>query len=193
MKKYIVILISILLLAPCVGAQTFKRTTKTPGFFIPKGALQTGTRKEKLPPVEQMRYRGQQAPVVLEMQRQAQEKAKQEQIEKQKQEALAKLKKEQEDAKSQKISTTENKEDETSLTQFSENTETRVENANFSSETKKITDVPLVEISPEDEAKFTQILIEYHNDVEAISQNRTVRNQRLINMIADFVDKDRSI
>ena len=186
MKKYVVILISILLLAPCVGAQTFKRTTKTPGFFIPKGALQTGTRRENLPPVEQMRYRGQQAPIVIEMQRQAQEKAKQEQIEKQKQEALAKLKKEQEDSKSQKISTAENNKDntsnnkdETNLTQLSEGSTSA--------------DLPLVEISPEDEAKFTQILIEYHNDVEAISQNRTVRNQRLINMIADFVDKDRSI
>ena len=186
MKKYVVILISILLLAPCVGAQTFKRTTKTPGFFIPKGALQTGARRENLPPVEQMRYHGQQAPIVVEMQRQAQEKAKQEQIEKQKQEALAKLKKEQEDSKSQKISTAENdkentsnNKDETDLTQFSEGSSSP--------------DLPLVEISPEDEAKFTQILIEYHNDVEAISQNRTVRNQRLINMIADFVDKDRSI
>lgn len=200
MKKYFILLASILLIAPCVGAQTFKRTTKTPGFFIPKGALQTGARREKLPPVEQMNYRGQQAPIVIEMQRQAQEKAKQEQIEKQKQEAFAKLKKEQENTKFQKASTSENKENETTLSQIPDNTKTKVENGNVTFDTKqnisatqKTNDIPLVEISPEDEAKFAQILAEYHNDVEAISKNTPIRNQRLINMIADFVDKDRSI
>ncbi|MBQ8481435.1 MAG: hypothetical protein IJ532_02745 [Alphaproteobacteria bacterium] len=198
MKKYFILLISILLLAPCVGAQTFKRTTKKPGFFVPKGALQTGARKEKLPPIEKMIYRGQPAPIVIEMQRQAQEKARQEQAEKQKQEAIArlkqekeqtekqkqeefaKLKQEQEDVKSQKLLTAE------------ENTD-NIENQNPENNPVQITDIALVDISPEDEAKFTQILVEYHNDVEAISQQKTVRNQRLIDMIADFTDTDRSI
>ena len=96
MKKYWLFLISLILIAPCVWAQGFKRTTKNPGFFMPQGALQTNNKPEKLVPVDQMRFRGQQAPVVIEMQRQAQEKAHREAEEKAQQAELEKKKQEDE-------------------------------------------------------------------------------------------------
>ena len=223
MKKYFVILISVLLLAPCVGAQTFKRTSKTPGFFIPKGAMQTGSRAEKLPPVEKMHYHGQPAQIVIDMQQQAQEKAKQEQIEKQKQEAFAKLKKEQEAKKKaqqdlekrkqnafeelekeqQEIaenSIIDNKQQISTGNLVSEDAETNLNEENKPTstaenggDTKMNVGMELAKLSPEDEQKFTQIIEEYHSDVKAISQNKPVRNQRLIDMIADYTDTDRSI
>ncbi|MBR1601231.1 MAG: hypothetical protein IJ677_06600 [Alphaproteobacteria bacterium] len=208
MKKYVVSFILILLLAPCVGAQTFKRTAKTPGFFIPKGALQAKGRSEKLPPVEKMNYRGQPAQIVIDLQHQAQEKAKQEELEKQKQEALAKFKREQEIKKNeQHISSGNQKNNNTesvhsaSITNTAENTKEKLSNE-IAQKQNKIAPTPengqeinikLIKTSPEDETKFEQIIDEYRSDILAISNGTPTRNQRLIDMIADYTDTDRSI
>ena len=215
MKKYSVFLIALLLLAPCVWAQTFKRTAKNPGFFIPQGALQTGNKPEKLVPVEQMRFRGQQAPVVLEMQLQAQEKARKEAEEKAKQAALEKKKQEFENqerlpqAEPSEILTEEKSAASGELTDYVSN-ENIAEQKNtnvVNDENKKLSPMEAARIKAqkikseqnrqaatgEDEAKFAQIIEEYRREIKAISESKPLPNRRLIDVISDYKDVDRSI
>ena len=238
MKKHWLILISLILLAPCVWAQSFKRTTKTPGFFIPKGALQTNNRPEKLVPVEAMRYQGQQAPIVVEMKQQAQEKAKkeaeekarleaeekkkqeQEIREKQRQERLAKLQQEQ-----QNILSTEEKREEITPLPSEDETENEIETSTPSGN-KKLSPIEAARLRAEkiktaqqktetqtqpttteklktaptrqpdtqkDEEMFARIIEEYRRDTKAISEGKPIKNQRLMDMIADYKDVERPI
>lgn len=188
MKKYITFFILLILLAPCVGAQTFRRSARTPGFFVPKGALQN-SRQEKLVPVEAMRYQGKQAPVIAEIKRkQAQEKAKQE--------ALAKLKKEQEAQQAQNNNAAAKAEEENSQTTAGTETAVFAENANSQQSAENIIEKETAQDIAEhkaDDKKFAQIIEEYQRDVVAISKGNPIRNQRLIDMIADYKDFEHSI
>lgn len=210
MKKYLFVLIFAVLAAPCVWAQNFKRTAKMPGFFIPKGALQTGSRQEKLVPVDQMRYKGQVAPVVTQMQQQAQEKAKQEAQEKAKQAELEKQRLQRE-ARQEKIKQKElakkeeaekaaaAQETEAADTDYSDNTGdtaqrplSPMEAARLKAEKIRAEQERLQE-QKADEAKFAQIIEEYRNEVKAISDNKPAPNKRLMDMIADYKDMERPI
>ena len=210
MKKYWCIFISLILLAPCVWAQSFKRTAKNPGFFIPQGALQTNNKPEKLVPVDQMRFRGQQAPVVVEMQRQAQEKAQKEAEEKAKQAASEKKKQEDEirqKLRQQELAKTQQEEKNIDNTKVAVNVEeNQATNVTFT-ENKKLS--PMEEarlkakkiksaqskqtIALDDETKFAQIIEEYRSEVKAISEGRPLPNKRLIEVISDYKDIDHSI
>jgi len=215
MKKYLFVLIFAILAAPCVLAQNFKRTPKMPGFFIPKGALQTGNKQEKLVPVDQMRYKGQVAPIVTEMQQQAQEKARQEAQEKAKQDELEKqrLQREarQEKAKQEQLelqkkrekeleeAKKEQAETENTPTDYSYNTGTTtqktlspMEAARQKAEKIKAQQERLQE-QKADEEKFAQIIEEYRRDIKAISDNKPAPNKRLMEMIADYKDMERPI
>lgn len=153
----------ITLAAPCVWAQGIKRTDKMPGFFVPKGALNTQPRTEQLPPVSTMQYRGQQAQIVQEMQQQEREKARLAEEEKQKQQRIAE----------HKAKMAENKK----RLKVAEPAPTTVSSG-----------VP----TPRED-KFAQIIAEYHSDIKAIGQGKAVHNQRLINMIADYKNLEHSI
>ena len=209
MKKYWVILISLILLAPCVWAQTFKRTTKTPGFFVPKGALQTGNKPEKLIPVEAMRYQGQQAPIVVEMQRRAQEKAQKE--------AEEKLRLQQEEQIHKELSELQTDPEKTEITEnnavLAQETKTEADEKevitkeeetiatiNYSSPPSaeqaarlKAEKIAKRQEQETDDAVFEQIIAEYKRDTKAISESNPIKNQRLIDMIADFKDVEHVI
>lgn len=210
MKKYLFVLIFAVLIVPCVWAQGFKRTAKMPGFFIPKGALQTGNRQEKLVPVDQMRYKGQVAPIVTQMQQQAQEKAKQEAQEKAKQAELEKQRLQRE-ARQEKIKQKElakkeeaekaaaAQETEAADTDYSDNTGdtaqrplSPMEAARLKAEKIRAEQERLQE-QKADEEKFAQIIEEYRNEVKAISDNKPAPNKRLMDMIADYKDMERPI
>lgn len=214
MKKYWVIIISLLLLAPCVWAQTIKRTSKMPGFFVPKGALQTGYKPERLVPIEALQYQGRQTPTTENIQQQeqektqkdakekvpsaAEEKRRQEQaaLEEEKQKELNKLSKEQE-------ATTEKE----TVSLQAEEIPTANETTAIYPENKKLSAQQAARLKAEkikqnltkqqeqktDDALFTQIITEYRRDIKAISEGKPIKNQRLTDMIADYKDVERPI
>lgn len=199
MKKYVLLLLCAMLLCPYVGAQTFKRTTKTPSFFVPKGALQTGNRRENLVPVEEMRYQGQQAPIVVEMQRLAREKAQKEAQEKITAQTIERLRKEHENThKNQAVA----KENESRLAnqqgeQKTQHIETAAKNINVanlkSAENKRLRSIEEPTISEADEEVFVQIISEYHHDVAAASKGNTRLNKRMLEMVADYKNQEHEI
>lgn len=186
MKKNLLIIVLLILLAPGVWAQTIKRTTRNPGFFVPQGALQTGQRTEKLVPVEQMKYRGQPAQVVIDMQQQARQQAEQEANKVANQRALEKMRQE--------------RKEQVAVHEHDSNLSTSLSTINNTQSTNNNTLVNTTNAASEklagqekDEEMFAQIIEEYRRDVKAISQRKPTRNQRLIDMIADYKDIDRSI
>lgn len=212
MKKYLLVLISVVLLVPCVWAQNFKRTSKMPGFFVPKGALQTESRPEKLVPVEAMRYQGKQAPIVVEMQRQAQEKSLQKAEEKAKEEAIKKHYEEHEKEKQKelvelqqepegmkKIENADNsmyveaaKEKESVAASLESKSMSAQQAARLKAEQIK-ENMAKQQEQKEDDAMFEQIIAEYKRDVTLISEGKSPGNKRLIDMIADFKDAEHAI
>ena len=186
MKKNLLIIALLIILAPDVWAQTIKRTTRTPGFFVPQGALQTGQRTEKLVPVEQMKYRGQPAQVVIDMQQQARQQAEQEANKIANRQALEKMRQEREEQ-------TALKEPDNNLSApLPPIEDTQSTSNNVAVNTPTATAEELAE-QKKDEELFSQIIEEYRHDVKAISRRIPTRNQRLIDMIADYKDIDRSI
>lgn len=211
MKKYLFVLIFAVLIVPCVWAQGFKRTAKMPGFFIPKGALQTGNRQEKLVPVDQMRYKGQVAPIVTQMQQQAQEKARLEAQEKAKQEELEKQRLQRE-ARQEKIKQKELAKKEEEAEKIAATPETETSEKDYYDSTEYTAQKPLspmetarlkaekikaeqerLQEQKADEEKFAQIIEEYRHDVKTISDNKPAPNKRLMDMIADYKDMERPI
>lgn len=212
MKKYLVLLVlAFLSLLTAVNAQTVKRTDKMPGFFIPSNALKTKKSAEKLPPVQNMRYKGQQAPIIKEMyiqeqkklaeqQKEAERLKKQKELENLAQENLQKYvdsAPEKEDSV-QAVSQIHNRTNRPStqdlirrrLAKYQEqsaaeqNSETEEENKQKEQE---------FQITAENQEKFKRIIDEYRSDIRNISQNKPFHNQRLIDMIADYKDTDRKI
>lgn len=186
MKKNLLIIALLITLSPDVWAQTIKRTTKTPGFFVPQGALQTGRRTEKLVPVEQMKYQGQPAQVVIDMQQQARQQAEQEADKIANRKALEKMKQE----RDEQIAMHEHNNNLSVSLPSTDNTQA-VDNTTVMN-TPTLTSEELT-TQKKDEEMFTQIIEEYRHDVKAISQRKPTRNQRLIDMIADYKDIDHSI
>lgn len=184
MRKYLFILIFAVLLAPCVWAQSFKRTAKMPGFFIPKGALQTGNKPEKLVPVEQMRYKGQLAPAVIEAKRQAQEEARlkaeeNERLEKQRLQKEATRAREEQERLAKKQAEKDKISSELKIAKLKED--------KIKAEQQKLQE------QKAEEEKFAQIIEEYRKDIRDISDNKPTPNKRLMEMIADYKDLEHPI
>lgn len=94
MVKYLIIISALCMLAHGVYAQNFRRTQKSPGFFIPQQTLNSMYRQERLPDVENMQVDGKQAPIIQEMREKAAQEAERKRLAeieaKKKQEELAK-------------------------------------------------------------------------------------------------------
>lgn len=56
MRKYLIIIIFILFVVPCVWGQTIKRTTKSPTFFVPHDTFKNKTEKERLSAPQKQNY-----------------------------------------------------------------------------------------------------------------------------------------
>lgn len=209
MKKYLLVLFLMMFLCPSIGAQTFKRTTKMPSFFVPKGALQTENKPEKLVPIEVMQrmllernpemmaeYRRREQEKALEKQRKEQEEALERQNkeleeahERHHREHMQAVQKEQEEFKK-----TEN-----TLLSTAEEDNTKDEHVDSAKESdseinkakKSFVDEPIV--SPEDEEFFAQIIEEYRRNILEVSKGKTDLDKRIVEMVADYKNYEHRI
>ena len=76
MKKFLFILLCVLLMVPSIIVRAAQQVTRQPNFFMPAGVWENRHTKVKVPPITQMRFRSETPPIVLEMRRQDIEAAK---------------------------------------------------------------------------------------------------------------------
>lgn len=157
-------------------AQCFRRTDKTPDFFVPQGALTTKAQPEKLPNVKQMQYQGQQAPVVIEI-----EQARLARIE------AAKQQKEQEQQRLERQQKLEQMKAQRAA-QTQERLKKLQDRKNSPSTQTPETAKPVIKID-ENTDIHTRIIQEYVVDLEHISRGETINNKRLNNMLSDWTDR----
>lgn len=208
MKKYPVILLMLLTAAPYVSAQTVKRTSQMPGFFIPQGALHTQPQAEKLVPVEEMRYQGRQAQIVIDLQRQKQEEARKKLEAEKREEEAVRRKTELAAAKAAESGKTQTASAPAAAQPAAGTAGIKSPAPQTATQTVVETKTPAIPAAPAaaplpskqdlaamqtDDKMFAQIIDEYRRETAAISQGHPVRNQRLIDMIADYKDIDRKI
>lgn len=156
-----------------------RRTTKMPDFFVPQGALSTTAKPEKLPPIESMRFNGQQAPIVLEMQQKATAQTTP-QIQQTKEPKVYER---------AELHTTElpNTKPEPQPTEVVTNPTPEPNKPELTTnEPEIISDEPQV-------SDFDRIIAEYKHDRDVISKGQPLNNQRLNDMIADFQDLEHEI
>lgn len=175
-KVFVLSTIFLFSLSVAQVAQCFRRTDKTPDFFVPTGALQTQSTPEKLPDIKQMQYQGQQAPIVMEM-----EQARLAQIEAAKQQKMTEQqrleqKQKYEQMKAQRIAQAQQR-----LKNLQEKKITPP------AQTSKVAK-PVAEIN-ENTDIHTRIIQDYVADLERISRGETVNNKRLNSMLSDWTDK----
>ena len=174
MKKCLLVLLLMMFLCPSIGAQTFKRTTKMPSFFVPKGALQTENRPENLMPVGGMQRMLQENNPELkgrymdkgQIQAVDQEQNKYEKTEN----APTNIAKENNTQRENVALTQEN------------NLAVNTDKKGFD-ETKYVEE-PIV--SPEDEEFFAQIIEEYHRDILEVNKGKTDLDKRIVEMVSDY-------
>lgn len=174
-KNFVLYLLSLLLLYVLpLKAQTIRRTDKTPGFFVPSGALNSQQKTEKLPPVEAMTYRGQQAPVLQEI-------ARRQQLEQQ--QKLAK----------ERAAEITRKSTEKVTAQTTKKTKTIVPPRDDIPDMPQETVDTSIFNNKSAAGDFATIVREYKRDVKLISENKPFSNERLKNMIADYKDVEHKI
>lgn len=169
-------------------AESFQRTDKNAGFFVPNGAFQPAKKQEKLPSVQQMQYQGSQAPVIMEMEQeklakqQAEAEAEKKRLQKQKQQLEAEKKLMEIKQKRQMLA--QKRAEEIKQKQQIEKQPTK--------DVAKEVLVPNIEAQPmqsKPTSIYEQIMAEYAQDLQNISQGLPVNNPRLNNMLNDFNDE----
>lgn len=181
MKKYFLAFFSTLIIAAGASAQVFKRTDKMPSFFVPNGALTTGQQKEKLPPISSMQYRGKQAPVVIEMQ-------KQQQLQAAKAQQITDNQTAENPANPEKLGVNQGSLKDTDISPKLVNQSPTTETSLTQSETQQSTE----KVSMIDKG-FKQIIAEHHRDIKDISLGETVNNPRLAKVISDYKNQEHAI
>ena len=154
-------------------AESFQRTDKNAGFFVPNGAFQPAKKQEKLPSVQQMQYQGSQAPVIMEME----------------QEKLAKQQAEAEAEKKRLQKQKQQLEAEKKLMEIKQ--KQQIEKQPTKDVAKEVL-VPNIEAQPmqsKPTSIYEQIMAEYAQDLQNISQGLPVNNPRLNNMLNEFNDE----
>jgi len=194
MKKYLFVLLLMMFLCPPIGAQTFKRATKMPSFFVPKGALQTGNRPENLVPIEEMNR------MLLERNpkiRAEYQHKEQMQTESQKTGGSAhhqyNEQMQAEQGEFENIVLTTAKEENTQnkdVDSVKENNLAVNTDENDSAE-NKYAEEPIV--SSEDEAFLAQIIDEYRRDIVEVSKGEIGLNRRIVEMVSDYKDFENRI
>ena len=169
-------------------AQSFQRTDKNAGFFVPNGAFQPAKKQEKLPSVQQMQYQGSQAPVIMEMEQeklakeQAEAEAEKKRLQKQKQQLEA-------EKKLMEIKQKRQLQVQKRAEQIKQKQQIEAQPAK---NVAKEVPMPKIEAQPIQNQPtniYEQIMAEYARDLQNISQGLPVNNPRLNNMLNEFNDE----
>lgn len=169
-------------------AQSFQRTDKNAGFFVPNGAFLPEKKQEKLPTVQQMQYQGSQAPVIMEMEQeklakqQAEAEAEKKRLQKQKQQLEA-------EKKLMEIKQKRQLQVQKRAEQIKQKQQIETQPAK---NVAKEVPMPKIEAQPMQNQPtniYEQIMAEYAQDLQNISQGLPVNNPRLNNMLNEFNDE----
>lgn len=193
-------LILLLIGLNCEMSQARVRDDRTPNFFIPTGAMQSQKQIERLPDVRQMRYQGEQAPIVVQIEQeraakiaeaekqQAEEQKRSEyeqKLEKEKKERLQKLR--QRKAELQKKSSESINEENNQSAEKKEKSEISAE------EVIPLTHSNKINKQSEHNKNVTKttdsyysIIESYQRDLQDISEGKQVDNPQLRDMLNDF-------
>ena len=216
MKKYLLLCSLIVVPLTCVFAQGFQRKNQSPSFFIPAGALSSSNQQEKLPPIEYMNYNARSNTNIkqrIQMQQQQLQKQTQSQnlkpVETTQQAVMPasaatkniqkQIQKQDNSVQPENQVVSNEVQELTTDTNIQESKQHEVKKLadtikkKVEKQTQNKADDEAEKINKSTELTYEIILEDYRNDITAISQNKPKRNQRLIEMIADYRDMPHEI